>query len=98
MSVEPAAAGTVPASSSSLMPDISPVSTPATNGHDASSSTNTSTNSQANGNAKPSLDEDLMAVWNRMNPPRERNGRFAGNGKDTESAETSATETTKTES
>lgn len=95
MSVEANVAGSVPASSTTLMPDVSPVSTPATNGNDSAPST---TNGQAA--TKPSLDDDLMAVWNKMNPDRHVDGRFkARNGKD-QSADTPAAPeaTTSTES
>jgi hypothetical protein len=94
MSLEANAAGAVPASSStSLMPDVSPVAAPATNGHD----TNASAAPPAA--AKPSIDDDLMAVWNKLNPPRE-GGKFKAykNGSESESAEPPATDPAVTES
>lgn len=87
MSFEANAAGTVPASAP-LLPDVSPVSEPATNGHD----TNSSTNGQAPAAAKPSIDDDLMAVWTKLNPDRHPNGRFARRDDDAPAA---TTETTK---
>lgn len=94
MSVDQTAAGTIPANSTPLPANefsssSSQTTAGATNGHDTSSEP-----------SKNTLDQDLMAVWNKLNPRRNELGEFAPykNGKDqTETTTESETTTTETE-